>query len=888
MSHKWLFVLSLTLLPCLGAAEQEIMVIKASEYFVNRPRYPSTRAYNEYQALNPNVKIMPFEPLQLQGALAGTDSSVLMSFAGKTAPDVVMTQFHKLRAFARNNFIMDLSEFIGEDTDGDGYISDEEALWEPWKSLRPQVRSAGTIDGKPYGVPKGDFLLGLCYRRDTLESLFEKSKVKHVPENFEELFYLCQKATSPQIEIRGAKYNFGRRGIHLSTYGWDWYPWLWAAGGDCVQQGKYNPKTDKWHWYKKEELHFIDPETGESLSSQQTRWKATFASEAGMEAMELYWRFCHQPWILDDQLDPETQDREPINLTDDDVRQGFVTLQDGRQVHFEPRNVRIGVARGYQGGDDVNAQEVFGNGEVVFTYAMPLYFLANCLQLGLTAQQIGFMPLPKGMGPQGTFAFFWENQWLGINYLLKDDPAKKQVVFDIITHSARRFTEFQVVNAVENNLAEVMRPDLLQQFGYFEYVDQVPKHLADAFALVEQYGRTEPYEGFWQPVQDVVLGGLVEEVFASASFDWRKGLIEAEHKANTEYLSKRPEEKMRELRRVGYPIFAVFLTLFIGMFLYFLRVMREKYLSGMDASALRQRHRSSGVFGKIIPIVMIGPALCLIAIWAYYPMIKGSLMSFQDYKLVGDSDWVGIDNFITVALSADFYRYLLITFKFVFLNLSMGFIAPIVLALLLNEVPRGKLFFRMVYMLPRVSVPLVITFLWKTMYHPTEAGFFNSLFLRLGLITQPLKFYDDPNIALFCCILPQVWASMGIGSLIYLAALKSVPEDLYEAAEIDGASITQRLFSITLPTLKPLILINFIGACINTFHSMGNIFVMTGGGPNGATTVLSLAIWRHAFVNLDFGMATATAWILGTMLIGFTIYQLKFLQKVEFRRAEVN
>jgi oligogalacturonide transport system permease protein len=82
--------------------------------------------------------------------------------------------------------------------------------------------------------------------------------------------------------------------------------------------------------------------------------------------------------------------------------------------------------------------------------------------------------------------------------------------------------------------------------------------------------------------------------------------------------------------------------------------------------------------------------------------------------------------------------------------------------------------------------------------------------------------------------------------------------------------------------------INFIGVCIHTFHSMGNIFVMTGGGPNGATTVLSLAIWRHAFVNLDFSMATATAWILGSLLIGFTIYQLRFLQKVEFRRAEIN
>ena len=136
--------------------------------------------------------------------------------------------------------------------------------------------------------------------------------------------------------------------------------------------------------------------------------------------------------------------------------------------------------------------------------------------------------------------------------------------------------------------------------------------------------------------------------------------------------------------------------------------------------------------------------------------------------------------------------------------------------------------------------------------------------------------------------MPGVWASAGIGSLIYLAALKSVAEDNYEAAEIDGSGFFDKAWYITIPYLKPLILINFMGAFINVFRDMGNIFAMTGGGPGDETTVMSLLIWYKAFAFLRFGEATAMAWFMGAMLIGFTIYQLRILKKVEFRRAEAD
>ena len=139
-----------------------------------------------------------------------------------------------------------------------------------------------------------------------------------------------------------------------------------------------------------------------------------------------------------------------------------------------------------------------------------------------------------------------------------------------------------------------------------------------------------------------------------------------------------------------------------------------------------------------------------------------------------------------------------------------------------------------------------------------------------------------------CTIVPGVWASAGPGCLIYLAALKSVPDDLYEAADLDGASLWHKLRSITLPTIMPLIVINFLGTLIGTFHSTGNILLMTGGGPEGTTRVFSFMIWFKAFIELEYGQATAMAWVLGSALIGLMVVQLRLLSRVEFRKAEAD
>lgn len=312
---------------------------------------------------------------------------------------------------------------------------------------------------------------------------------------------------------------------------------------------------------------------------------------------------------------------------------------------------------------------------------------------------------------------------------------------------------------------------------------------------------------------------------------------------------------------------------------------------------------------------------------------------------------------------------------FVALNMGLAFLAPIGLALLLSEVPRGKILFRTLFFLPQVTSGLVIALLWKLMYDPTPNGFLNALIswlnrflgnpagnvaskvLALGLIVggaavvygiarwliaqaaerwfgadvtgsrrarlvvgglalaaahafgavvllhaagtagvwewlrgpwhvAAQTWLEDPRMAMVCCVIPTVWASMGMGSLIYLAALKGVPEEIYEAAEVDGAGVLTKITRITGPTLLPLIIINFVGTFIATFQNMGNIFLLTFGGPGESTMVVGLRIWIEAYNNLRFSMATSMAWVLGSLLIGFTYIQIRFLRRVEFKKAE--
>jgi len=149
---------------------------------------------------------------------------------------------------------------------------------------------------------------------------------------------------------------------------------------------------------------------------------------------------------------------------------------------------------------------------------------------------------------------------------------------------------------------------------------------------------------------------------------------------------------------------------------------------------------------------------------------------------------------------------------------------------------------------------------------------------------EPVRWLADSRTSMLACVLPMLWAGAGPGCLIYLAALKGVPDDLYEAAEIDGAGFADKILFVVVPVLRPLLTINFIGVFIGAWlHAGGHILAMTGGA--AGTEVAELHIFYKAFVFLQFGPATAMAWVLGSLLIGFTIQQLRMISRHEFRAA---
>jgi multiple sugar transport system permease protein len=235
------------------------------------------------------------------------------------------------------------------------------------------------------------------------------------------------------------------------------------------------------------------------------------------------------------------------------------------------------------------------------------------------------------------------------------------------------------------------------------------------------------------------------------------------------------------------------------------------------------------------------------------------------------------------------------------LSLVIGFFLPIFLALALNEIPRFKVFFRTVFYLPAMTSAIVIAFLWRQFYDKGESGLLNTLVRPwiehvinpvmgwFGHGPWPLA-YDwlgSPNLAMFAVVLPGIWAGAGPGSILYLAALKNISEERYEAADIDGAAWWHKILYITLPGLKPLILINLLGVFIAGFKAMENIFVLTQGGPLDATRTIGLEIWQNAFMYLKFGYATAAAWVMGAILVGFTLIQIRSLLKMRFSTAKI-
>lgn len=261
------------------------------------------------------------------------------------------------------------------------------------------------------------------------------------------------------------------------------------------------------------------------------------------------------------------------------------------------------------------------------------------------------------------------------------------------------------------------------------------------------------------------------------------------------------------------------------------------------------------------------------------PILASFYLSFTDYDILREPSWVGFDNYFFLFSDSVFWKSLSVTFTYAIITLPLSVVIGITLALILNQKITGIAVYRTCYYLPSI-IPLVASsIIWLWIFRGDEGGLLNNFLSKIN-INGPLWF-SDPKWALAALIIMSLW-SIGNSVLIYLAGLQNIPETLYEASEIDGAGLIQKLFSITIPMLTPTIFFNLIIGIITVFQYFIPAYVMTSGGPQYATTFYSLYAYQNAFEDFKFGYASAMAWILFLIVVFFTWLAFKGLSKKVF------
>lgn len=274
----------------------------------------------------------------------------------------------------------------------------------------------------------------------------------------------------------------------------------------------------------------------------------------------------------------------------------------------------------------------------------------------------------------------------------------------------------------------------------------------------------------------------------------------------------------------------------------------------------------------------LSAALVVFAVFSWWPIVRGVVLSFQQVNFVTSPDWVGWENFERLFADPLFVVAWRNTLYFTVLALVIGFGVPFITAVVLNELRHAKGYFRLLVYLPVMLPPVVTALLWKWFYDPGP-GLFNSVLRGLDLPTS--AWLDSSDTSMISLVLVITWANMGSATLIYLAALQTIPGELYEAADLDGAGLLKKIWHVTIPQTKFVILMLLLLQVVATMQIFTEPFVMTGGGPEESTVTVLLLLYRYAFYYNDFGTASALSLILFAVLGVFSFLYLKITRKAD-------
>jgi multiple sugar transport system permease protein len=298
--------------------------------------------------------------------------------------------------------------------------------------------------------------------------------------------------------------------------------------------------------------------------------------------------------------------------------------------------------------------------------------------------------------------------------------------------------------------------------------------------------------------------------------------------------------------------------------------MANSLVKSKEKSSRFQKHE------QMTAIWFVLPAFLLLLVFVFYPMIQAFVISFQNYTLVGDTkSFVGLDNYTALFKDQEFLSSLKHSLYFAAVVIPIQTSISLGLALLIQKKRWMTGFFRTTYFIPVVISTAVAATVFKLIYNK-EFGILNTV---LNMLHLPLtNFLSNPQTAMNGVVMLGIWKAAGFFMIIFLAGLNNIPQDLYEAARVDGASKIQQFFRITLPLLNRTTAFVVIITTIDAIKLAGLVFVLTNGGPNGSTETVVFYIYQIAFKQMQMGYATAAAFVLFAIVLIISLIQMRLFK----------
>jgi multiple sugar transport system permease protein len=285
-------------------------------------------------------------------------------------------------------------------------------------------------------------------------------------------------------------------------------------------------------------------------------------------------------------------------------------------------------------------------------------------------------------------------------------------------------------------------------------------------------------------------------------------------------------------------------------------------------------------FYKFEPYLYLTPTFIGLILFSSGAVIMSFFLSFTEWEIINPPKWIGLNNYLMIFKSDIFWKVFWNTIYYVFLNVPLSIIIPLLVAILLNQKLRGIKFFRTIYFIPVVSSMVAVALVWSWLYKP-EYGLLNYLLNKFFGITGP-QWLENEAWAMPAMVFMCVWKNLGYNMVIFLAGLQNIPDTFYEVSSIDGASSFRKFFKITLPMLSPTTFFVLIITIIGSFQVFEQTYILTKGGPANSTLTLSYYIYLNAFQYFRMGYSAAMSYILFATIFAITLVQFRYQRKWVF------